>query len=112
MFIPLLILSLVFITAGLIMAKYPPKKINPIYGYRTRRSMQSPETWKFAQRVSSRKMVLCGLGGLIVFITSWISDFEEGVNAVLMIATLFLSLFYLIYSVEQNLKRKFPEENY
>jgi uncharacterized membrane protein len=109
MFLPQLILSVVFVMAGLIMAKYPPKKINPIYGYRTRRSMQSPEAWKYAQRVSSRRFVLCGLGGILVFIITWSMDFSKGVQALLMIATLLFTLVYVIYSVERNLKKKYPE---
>jgi uncharacterized membrane protein len=111
MFLPQFIISLVFVAGGMIMARFPPKKINPLYGYRTRRSMQSPEAWKYAQRVSSRKMVLCGLVGLVVFVLTWMSECNEGVNAILMIATLILSIFYVIYSVERNLKRKFPDVN-
>ena len=108
MFLPQLILSLVFVLAGLIMAKYPPKKINPIYGYRTLRSMQSPEAWRYAQRISSRKMVVCGLVGLLIFIASWMLECSEGVHGILMLASLTLSLIYVIYTVERNLKRKFP----
>jgi len=108
MFLPQLILSLVFVLAGLVMAKYPPKKINPLYGYRTRRSMQSPEAWRYAQRISSRKMVVCGLVGLLIFIASWMLECSEGVHGILMIASLTLSLIYVIYTVERNLKRKFP----
>jgi uncharacterized membrane protein len=110
MFLPQLILSLVLVLAGFIMAKYPPKKINPIYGYRTRRSMQSPEAWKCAQRFSSRRIVLSGLYGLLVFFISWALDFSEGVQGLLMIATLMLTIIYVVYSVEGILKKKFPEE--
>jgi uncharacterized membrane protein len=110
MFLPQLIISLVFVLGGLIMAKFPPKKINPLYGYRTRRSMQSPEAWKYAQRISSRKLVLCGLIGLVVFVAAWLLGLNEGIHAILMIATLFSTLSFVIYSVERKLKKKFPEE--
>lgn len=112
MFLPQLILSLVFVLAGLIMAKYPPKKINPIYGYRTLRSMQSQEAWNYAQRVSSRRMVLSGIAGLLVFIAAWMLEFSEGIHAMLMIATLILSLVYVVYNVERNLKKKFPDTRF
>lgn len=110
MFLPQLIVSLVFLVGGLLMAKYPPKKINPLYGYRTRRSMQSPEAWKYAQRLSSRKMVLCGMVGFLLFILGWVTDLNEGIQAIIMLATLVLTVVYMIVSVEKNLKRKFPDE--
>jgi uncharacterized membrane protein len=109
MFLPQLVLSVVFIIAGLLMAKYPPRKINPLYGYRTRRSMQSQEAWNYAQRVSSRRIVLSGIAGIFVFIAAWMLEFNEGIQVILMIATLFLSLVYVVYNVERNLKKKFPD---
>ena len=109
MFLPQFILSTVFVLAGFLMMKFPPKKINPIYGYRTGRSMKSPEAWKYAQRISARRMMLCGFMGLFVFITASIVQCEEGIHAALMIATLVLTLVYLIYSVERDLKKKFPD---
>jgi uncharacterized membrane protein len=109
MFLPQLVLSAVFIIAGLLMAKYPPRKINPLYGYRTRRSMQSQEAWNYAQRVSSRRIVLSGIAGILVFIAAWMLEFNEGIQAILMIATLFLSLVYVVFNVERNLKKKFPD---
>lgn len=43
-----LIVPVTMILFGKVMIKYPPKKINGIYGYRTRRSMKNQETWDFA----------------------------------------------------------------
>jgi len=109
MFLPQLIISLVFLLGGLLMAKYPPKKINPLYGYRTKRSMQSADAWKYAQRLSSRKMILCGLFGLLIFVAASILDCSEGVFAILMLTTLVLTVVYVFSSVERNLKNKFPD---
>lgn len=39
----------------LIVKKFPPKKINWWYGYRTSRSMQNEEIWKVAQAYASNK---------------------------------------------------------
>jgi uncharacterized membrane protein len=111
MFVPQLILSLVFVLAGYIMMKYPPKKINPLYGYRTGRSMKSQEAWNYAQRVSSRRMMLCGFAGLLVFMTTGMLNCSEGLHAISMIGTLVLSLVYLISSVERDLKKRFPDVN-
>jgi len=37
--------GLIFYVAGYIQFKYPPKKINHFYGYRTKTSMRSQEVW-------------------------------------------------------------------
>lgn len=37
--------------AGLILKIFPPKKINALYGYRTRRAASSQATWDYAQRL-------------------------------------------------------------
>ena len=109
MFLPQLVLSVVFILAGLLMAKYPPRKINPLYGYRTRRSMQSTDAWKYAQRISSRRMVVAGFGGLLPFFAGWALGLNEGVQAILLLASLLFIVVYVIYSVERSLARKFPD---
>jgi uncharacterized membrane protein len=109
MFLPQLVLSVVFILVGLIMAKYPPRKINPLYGYRTRRSMQSTDAWKYAQRISSRRMVAAGFGGLLLFFAGWALGLNEGVQAILLIASLLFIVVYVIYSVERSLAKKFPD---
>jgi len=48
MFICNLIVPLMMVVFGIIFIKNPPKKINWIYGYRTKLSMKNEETWKFA----------------------------------------------------------------
>jgi hypothetical protein len=53
--------------------------------------------------------VLSGIAGLLVFIAAWMLEFSEGIHAMLMIATLILSLVYVVYNVERNLKKKFPD---
>ncbi len=108
MFLPQLIVSLVFLASGLLMVKFPPAKINPIYGYRTRRSMQSPEAWRYAQRVASRKMVLVGAVGLMLFSIGCIGGATNDVAVFVLVATVLGALVYVVYSVESSLKRKFP----
>jgi uncharacterized membrane protein len=109
MFLPQLVLSVAFILVGLIMAKYPPRKINPLYGYRTRRSMQSTDAWKYSQRISSRRLVVAGFGGLLLFFAGWALGLNEGVQAILLIACLLFIVVYVIYSVERSLAKKFPD---
>ena len=40
---------LILLLMGGLFYKFPPKTINHYYGYRTTRSMKTPETWAFAQ---------------------------------------------------------------
>ena len=37
--------------AGLVLKIFPPKKINAVYGYRTRRAATSQAAWDYAQRL-------------------------------------------------------------
>ncbi len=55
-----------FCLAGMLLSWKPPKKINPLYGYRTPRSMKSQKHWDFAQRYSAQWLVYAG-AGLIAF---------------------------------------------
>ena len=45
-----LLIPLLMVGLGKLLAKHPPKRINGIYGYRTKRSMKTQETWDFAHR--------------------------------------------------------------
>lgn len=55
MLIPLSMLIL-----GLLWRTHPPKKRNPLYGYRSRRSFSNPEAWDYAQQRAGRFFVLAG----------------------------------------------------
>ncbi len=48
MFVCNLLIPVILIIAGRMMWKHCPKKINTVYGYRTRRSMKNMDTWRFA----------------------------------------------------------------
>ena len=43
------IVTLIFI----VFRMFPPKKVNALYGYRTKRSMKNQINWDFAQKTSS-----------------------------------------------------------
>lgn len=57
-----LLVPLIMIVFGRVLWKHPPGGINMVYGYRTKRSMQNEDTWKFAQ----------GYCGRIWWKTGWI----------------------------------------
>ncbi|MEC1625986.1 SdpI family protein [Bacillus mojavensis] len=49
------------IIAGLLIKLFPPKSINSVYGFRTRRSMSDQRLWNEANRYSAALMILSGL---------------------------------------------------
>jgi len=49
---------------GLVFWRFPPKKINSVYGYRTPRSQKDIASWRFAQRFSAKLMVWTGLANM------------------------------------------------
>ena len=61
----------VFIIAAAVMRRWPPRRINQLYGYRTPAAMASQERWDYAQQASAVRsrfwgwvMVTLGLFGL------------------------------------------------
>lgn len=61
-----LLTGVVFVICGVVMMYFPPKKINPFYGYRTARACKNQRNWDFAQRHSARMIVLAGIGNVVV----------------------------------------------
>ena len=58
--------ALTLTVVGIVFWKYPPKKINEFYGYRTTLSRKSQEAWDFAQRYSAKLMTMFGLVALVL----------------------------------------------
>jgi uncharacterized membrane protein len=104
------LLGIVFTSIALIMVKFPPKKINQLYGYRTPRSMKNQESWDFTQQYSSIKMIK---GGLFLFFFSFLKiviPFSESVELILGFGSLLLVIIYFIVSTEKAIKKKFPNQ--
>lgn len=102
--LPLFLVGLAFSIAAFITMKFPPKKINGIYGYRTSRSMKSQENWDIAQRYSSQLMlkqglVMLAIGGMLIAL-----PLTEEVSAAISIALLIVSLIVLFVQTEKKLK--------
>ena len=61
MFIMVLLIPLTMIFFGWLLFRRTPKKINYVFGYRTKRSMMNEETWRFANQYFGKVWYLCGL---------------------------------------------------
>ena len=99
--------GLVFLLAGFIMHKWPPKKINGLYGYRTGSSMRSQERWDFAQAYAAGQMIRCGVAMTVTGVLMALFSIKEGVIMAVGMALLIMLTLYLIYSTEAAIKKKF-----
>lgn len=104
--VPFLVGS-VFLLAGILMFVFPPKKINYLYGYRTTSSMKNLERWNFAQKLSSKLLMVFGI---ILLITGIIGLFffsdQNVINTIGIVETILLAIF-LFVKTEFDLKKKF-----
>lgn len=101
----LLAVGFIFMLMGIIMYKFPPKKINGLYGYRTASSMQSQAKWDFAQKYSAKIMSFIGLGMFALSFTRTLLPFDKDQTAIFGVAILLLSVIILLVIVEKKLKQ-------
>ena len=95
----------VFVLAGLLMLTFPPKKINSLYGYRSRRSMKNQENWDFAQKYSSKEMAKLGFLMILFSLLGLFIDPGENLSAViglLLVIALSVALFLRVEKAIQN----------
>ena len=65
------VLGLLYLIIGAIQYRFPPKKINNWYGYRTSTSQKNQETWDEANRYSAKYMIKIGVIVIVIgFITT------------------------------------------
>lgn len=114
MFVCDLLIPLLLMIAGRMMWKHCPKKINDIYGYRTRRSKRNMETWKFAHDYCGR---LWWKWGWILLIISSVAHFpfihsdEDtiGILGTILCVIQLATLFGTVFMTERTLKKEFPD---
>lgn len=110
-----LIVPAIMVFAGWMMWKHCPQDINGAYGYRTRRSMQNMDTWKFAHAHCGRLWWKLGLALLISSILIHIPFFKSGgalisaVGAIIM-AVQTAVLVASIFPTEAALKKTFKDD--
>ncbi len=97
----------IFIIIGLILLKFPPKKINGLYGYRTSSSMKDQERWDFAQNYSAKEIIK--LGGLLMLssLIGLFCKFKESIAIILGVGLLITMVVILLIRVERAIKKNF-----
>ena len=96
--------SLVFLIVFFIGYRFPPKKINTIYGYRTSRAMKNQEYWDFAQSFSSVQFLKSTVVLLFVSIVGLYTSFSDNLDTTLAFVFLLAAIAYPIYKTEKALK--------
>lgn len=93
---------------AMVLKQYPPKKINHLYGYRTKRSMKNQLIWNAANKFSAKVFLkICLYSFLIPAVGYFV--FPE-LNVLITIVMNTLLLFYVPYATENYLKTGFDQE--
>lgn len=97
----------IFMIAGIVMLLFPPKKINYLYGYRTKNSMKNINNWNFAQNYSAKIMIW---SGFVFSLTSLIGINIKGnefIQLIIALCLMFLLCAIIFYLTERKLRQKF-----
>ena len=102
----------VLLLGGYLMANHPTQRSNALCGYRTERSLQSEESWYFAQNYCGQLWLKVGGVLLIPSFLSLALLRNQGEHALsiamlVLIAAQMLALFLSIAKVESALKTNF-----
>ena len=60
MMIMCLLIPISMVLLGILFYRKPPEAINPVFGYRSERSMKNIETWRYAHRLCGRLWIISG----------------------------------------------------
>jgi uncharacterized membrane protein len=107
-FIILTLVGVLCVALGLFLIKFPPKKINGLYGYRTSRSMQSHQAWHFSQRYSSKILAVIGVIYTVLGLSSlFVPKLDDMVSALISIVVVLSGVFVMFYKTEKQLEKRF-----
>ena len=102
--------GIIFIITAIITSKYPPKKINMFYGYRTKKSMQSKDRWDFAQIYSTESLYKYGILLTFIGILCLFTSFSEVAATIIGLIIIFILIGLLMYKTEKAIDEKFGSD--
>ncbi len=114
MLFSVLIMPVIMVGFGLVFLKDPPKSINAAYGYRTKRSMRSQDTWDFAHHFFGKLWLVCGLVSIpFSLVPMWLvvdkSKEVIGMTGLIVVCLQAILLLIPIIVTEKALKKNFDE---
>lgn len=101
-----LLLAAIFFITRVIVRAYPPKGINPIYGYRTKRSMKDQESWDFAQEHANQMMLYTAFVFLGISALFYQMNIKFESDLFIMMSVFILILGVMVYMTERALKSR------
>lgn len=109
-----LLIPLLMIGLGKLLAKHPPKRINGVSGYRTKRSMKTQETWEFAHRYFGNLWFRLGLVLIPLSVLPLIFVYGKDIELIGIVGavvTLFeiVPMIVPVFPTERALKENFDE---
>lgn len=110
LFLLFLVFGLIFMVAGGLLRKYPPKNRNFLYGYRTSSSMKSQERWDFAQSYSAKAMIRLGIIHLLLALTTLFISVPENYAVMGGIILSLVLVLLMVLQIEKVIRKKFPRD--
>ena len=109
-----LLIPLLMVGLGKLLAKHPPKRINGVSGYRTKRSMKTQETWEFAHRYFGNLWFRLGLVLIPLSVLPLIFVYGKDIELIGIVGavvTLFeiVPMIVPVFPTERALKEHFDE---
>lgn len=98
-----------FIIAGFLLKQHPPRHINWLLGYRTKRAMRSQAHWDFAQRFAGRELMIWGAAYMLTSLLGAFIFPEAGAGVLLSILLLLVFSIIPIVRTENRLKQEFDQ---
>ena len=106
LFMPLITGS-IFCVTGIIMYFFPPKKINALYGYRTKNSMKNQEQWDFSQIYSAKLLIVLGALLALSSLLRLLFNLEQNLIMFLSFALLFITVILILVLTENAITKTF-----
>jgi uncharacterized membrane protein len=110
-------IGVIFILAGLIQKRFPPKEINSLYGYRTTLSMKNQQNWDEGNRYSTTLIIKCGwilvitgiiITGLLILVPVG-PEARTLTKVILMLLGAFGTVIILFRATEKHLRNIFDQ---
>ena len=110
-----LLIPLIMIVAGWLLHKRPPAHFSSFMGYRTARSMASPESWRFAQKDCGRRWQRAGwamlLPSVLLLLPLYcLSEDAASIISLILMTAQPLVLAIVTYHTERALRRTFSPD--
>ena len=102
--------GILFVIAAAITLVFPPKKINLLYGYRTRASMKNQQVWDFAQRYSGVKMMQIGFALMGFSLLNVFFGFNDSFQLMIGLSFVIIACAFLFLVTESAIRKKFPNQ--